>query len=88
MHSSPGALEIMSSPRIVQVKKLERKTWSVVVMVYLCPVGDQVLSLRLAGWEAHASFVAVCLADPHPPVLWHDAIVDSPLEEPKLARCG
>ena len=57
-------------------------------MVYLSPVGDQVLSLRLAGWEAHAPFVAVCLADPHPLVLWHDAIVDGPPEEPKLAGCG
>ena len=56
-------------------------------MVYLSPVGDQVLSLRLAGGEAHAPFVAVCLAGPHPPVLWHDAIVDGPLEEPKLAGC-
>ena len=56
-------------------------------MVYLSPVGDQVLSLRPAGWEAHAPFVAVCLADPHPLVLWHDAIVDGPLEEPKLAGC-
>lgn len=56
---------------------------SVVVMLHFCPVGDPILFLRLLRLEAQVKLIALSLADPHPPVLWHYPVVDGALEESK-----
>lgn len=44
---------------------------SVVVTLHLCPVGDPILFLWLHRLKSQTEVVALSLANPHPPVLWH-----------------
>lgn len=44
---------------------------SVVVTLHLGPVGDPILFLWLHRLKSQTELVALSLANPHPPVLWH-----------------
>lgn len=57
---------------------------SVVVMLHLSPVCDPVLSLWILGLKSKIELIALSLANLHPLMLWHDPVIDSPLEESKL----
>ena len=67
---------------------VQRWRGSVVVMLHLCPVSDPILFLRLLELKAQVELVALSLAYPHPLMLWHDSIIDGPLEESKLLEQG
>lgn len=57
-------------------------------MLHFCPVGDPILFLWLLRLKAQIELIALSLADFHPPVLWHDPVVDGSLEEAKLVWRG
>ena len=57
---------------------------SVVVMLYLCPVGDPILFLWLLRLKSQIELIALSLANFHPLVLWHYTVVEGSLKESKL----
>lgn len=57
---------------------------SVVATLHLCPVGDPILFLWLLKLESEIELIPLGLANFHPLVLWHYAVVDRSLEEPEL----
>lgn len=64
---------------------MERVKTSVVKFMHFCPVGHpEFLAEFLLGLEGQV--VAFLFADFHTVVLWHDPVVNSPLEETTLLQ--